>query len=706
LTRSLRALIHYKQLLIVVILFSLAGCIGKSKIEVTQKNLKKATTTTTEPLNITVSNVQVINHQIVITGTNLTAVSNFKIKEGSNNATLQIESLTSTTIVANTLTNVTFAAGKVFDFVFSSAQAASTFTVNFSLCDSTLGGKGFNCSITPNDKEVLSYDAVSGKWKPRAVNGLSYQGSWDATTAEPVTSTAGDYFLVSVANAPYQVGDWIVFNGTTFDHIDNSQMITSVFGRTGAVTALEGDYDLTKLSDVTITAPSTNQVLIYNGATWVNGAATYTELDPNVSAFAKSVLPTCGAGQVLKGDGTSLSCVTDNAGTSFAGTANRAVITDGAGALASSPITTTILNYLSNVTSDIQAQINAKLNSSSFIDWSTTGVQTIDPTRVSLTTANRVVVTNASSNPSASAVTSTELGYLSGVTSAIQTQLNSKLSSYTETDPGVSAFAKAALPTCGAGQVLKGDGTSLSCVTDSAGGGAYTGTINRLVLTDGTTGALTVSAVTNTEAGYLSGVSSAIQTQLNAKQASITSASTVTSGSIQTNLQNAVAINPYNTGAGNTGEFRFYELAANGSSYTGFKSPDLLGANIIYTMPETAPNAGEVLSSTAGGVLSWIAIPSSSVTSVNSQTGAVTLTTTNIAEGTNLYHTDARVLSTPITAPTLTNTAIATSDTVQVTLGETASSNKQQRRLTYSWNICSVLSWRQKLSDIRYTSSC
>ena len=36
-------------------------------------------------------------------------------------------------------------------------------------------------------------------------------------------------------------------------------------------------------------------------------------------------------------------------------------------------------------------------------------------------------------------------------------------------------------------------------------------------------------------------------------------------------------------------------------------------------------------------------IPTSLVSSVNGQTGAVTLTTTNIAEGTNLYHTPARV---------------------------------------------------------------
>lgn len=39
-----------------------------------------------------------------------------------------------------------------------------------------------------------------------------------------------------------------------------------------------------------------------------------------------------------------------------------------------------------------------------------------------------------------------------------------------ETDPNVQAFAKVALPTCAVGQVLKANGTTLSCVADANGG--------------------------------------------------------------------------------------------------------------------------------------------------------------------------------------------------------------------------------------------
>lgn len=48
-------------------------------------------------------------------------------------------------------------------------------------------------------------------------------------------------------------------------------------------------------------------------------------------------------------------------------------------------------------------------------------------------TANRALISDANGIPTQSATTATELGYVSGVTSAIQTQLNGKQSSFTET---------------------------------------------------------------------------------------------------------------------------------------------------------------------------------------------------------------------------------------------------------------------------------
>jgi hypothetical protein len=53
--------------------------------------------------------------------------------------------------------------------------------------------------------------------------------------------------------------------------IDNS-VVKSVFGRTGNIIAVEGDYSLDLLSDMTITTPTANQLLTYNGSGWVNSS--------------------------------------------------------------------------------------------------------------------------------------------------------------------------------------------------------------------------------------------------------------------------------------------------------------------------------------------------------------------------------------------------------------------------------------------------
>ena len=81
--------------------------------------------------------------------------------------------------------------------------------------------------------------------------------------------------------------------------------------------------------------------------------------------------------------------------------------------------TVTELNYLDGVTSNIQTQLNGKAASShSHAASQITGL-----------TASRALVSDSSGHPAVSAITSTELSYLDGVTSKIQTQLNGKAAS-------------------------------------------------------------------------------------------------------------------------------------------------------------------------------------------------------------------------------------------------------------------------------------
>jgi hypothetical protein len=73
------------------------------------------------------------------------------------------------------------------------------------------------------------------------------------------------------------------------------------------------------------------------------------------------------------------------------------------------------------------------------------------------------------------------------------------------------------------------------------------------------------------------------------------------------NQQAAISLLPFGVGAGNTGEIRWRELAANGTNYVGFKAPNALAGNVIWTLP-TADASG-CLQSSGGGVLSISACP-------------------------------------------------------------------------------------------------
>jgi hypothetical protein len=115
-------------------------------------------------------------------------------------------------------------------------------------------------------------------------------------------------------------------------------------------------------------------------------------------------------------------------------TASRVLQTDASKNIESSSVTTTTLSYL-DATSSIQTQLNAKAPSAS---------PTFTGTITTPLTASRAVVTGASSALEASAVSATELGYLSGVTSAVQTQLDAKTVKSTLTTKGDIYAATAA----------------------------------------------------------------------------------------------------------------------------------------------------------------------------------------------------------------------------------------------------------------------
>ncbi len=115
-----------------------------------------------------------------------------------------------------------------------------------------------------------------------------------------------------------------------------------------------------------------------------------------------------------------------------------------------------------------------------------------------------------------------------------------------------------------------------------------------------TAGKVSGSAITS---GTIGGTTSVNST------GDITTTGTVNAGTVTTALQNGIQVKPFNTAAGNTGELRFNELSAGGSNYVGFKAPDTLAANKIWTLPGADGTNGQILTTDGSGNLDWMAKP-------------------------------------------------------------------------------------------------
>jgi hypothetical protein len=101
--------------------------------------------------------------------------------------------------------------------------------------------------LTVNAKGVIT-SATTASF----TGGLSYQGSWNASTNTPtlVSSTGvnGYYYVVSVAGSTdldgvtdWQISDWAIFNGSTWQKIDQTNLVSSVNGQVGAVSIAYAD---------------------------------------------------------------------------------------------------------------------------------------------------------------------------------------------------------------------------------------------------------------------------------------------------------------------------------------------------------------------------------------------------------------------------------------------------------------------------------
>ena len=374
----------------------------------------------------------------------------------------------------NTITISPNNADKLY-FVKNGTSQTATFTQ----------GSGGNVSIAAGKGAIIFAD---GAGSTAAVTDL---------TALFSTSQAIDGINIG-ANTPGTVAftaltvDNVVVNGANIGHTDDTDLITLANGSATVAGQLTATGDLatsgtvipsgdtasgdnaaigfTSSEGIIITGQgSTNDVTIKNdadttviaiptGGTGDSFAGTITT--PSIVLGSTTITST--ASELNLVDGSSAGTIVNSkaviygssgevnattlqiAGTSVTSTAAELNVLDGytgsvtelnyLDALHATGVTSTEFDFLDGVTSNIQTQLDA-------VPTITGAATTIDTEDL---TASRALVSNSSGKVAVSAVTSTELGYLDGVSSNIQTQLDTKVTSsgvtsVSGTDPIVSS---------------------------------------------------------------------------------------------------------------------------------------------------------------------------------------------------------------------------------------------------------------------------
>lgn len=157
---------------------------------------------------------------------------------GGGIAGVDIDDAGSPPTLVETASQITFVGADVTELAPGHAQVT--------IPNVTVGVPGGAASLDGGGKVPISQ-------LPSTITGaVDYKGTWNATTNSPDLGASspdkGDYYVVATAGATslggitdWAVGDWAIYNGAAWQKVDNSEAVTSVAGRTGAIVLVTTD---------------------------------------------------------------------------------------------------------------------------------------------------------------------------------------------------------------------------------------------------------------------------------------------------------------------------------------------------------------------------------------------------------------------------------------------------------------------------------
>lgn len=160
---------------------------------------------------------------------------------------LSLGTITGSTITLNSSTG----SNVVFHSATTSAAGLLSGTDKIKLDGISANGVA---ALDVNGKVVLTQipDSILGQ--------LEYMGIHSFLGGMPTATQKGQYWIASSDGNGYITGDWAVWNGTSFDKVDNTDAVATVSGRTGNVVLTKSDVGLGNVTneskDAMFTSPT------------------------------------------------------------------------------------------------------------------------------------------------------------------------------------------------------------------------------------------------------------------------------------------------------------------------------------------------------------------------------------------------------------------------------------------------------------------